>query len=264
MRESLARHFGAFKKAIRSLEQCYKAALKKPPALENLGPKLKVALYPDPRTYRSLETDSTVEFDYDNDDHKDRNAHMDANKLLFIGKQTDNDDHKIRNAHMDANKLLFIGKQTDNGERICIKFVRRYSRAAHEKCATLGIAPKLRGFQGIGAGWTMVVMDALDREYKTFDKNALPAGTRENIEDGLRKLHQAHVVHGDVRDVNIMIRKDGKPGFMLVDFDWAGIIEKVCYPANVNKKDIWRPDDVSDGALIKSEHDMAMFEHMFL
>jgi tRNA A-37 threonylcarbamoyl transferase component Bud32 len=109
----------------------------------------------------------------------------------------------------------------------------------------------------------MVIMDALDEEYKTFDKNALPATKRENIEAGLTKLHQAHYVHGDVRDVNIMVRQDGKPGFMLVDFDWAGIIGEVFYPANVNKKDVERPDDVSDGAPIKSEHDMAMLEYMF-
>ena len=111
----------------------------------------------------------------------------------------------------------------------------------------------------------MVVMNALDKEYKIFDKYSLPADTREHIEAELNELHRVHFVHGDVRDANmIMVRKDSEPGFMLVDFDWAGIIGEVCYPANVNKKDIWRPDDVSDGAMIKSEHDMAMLARMFL
>ena len=128
----------------------------------------------------------------------------------------------------------------------------------------MGIVPKLRGFQDIGAGWTMVVMNALDEEYKIFDKYSLPADTREHIEAELNELHRAHFVHGDVRDANIMVRKDSEPGFMLVDFDWVGIIGEVCYPANINKKDIWRPDDVSDGAMIKSEHDMAMLARMFL
>jgi hypothetical protein len=223
MRESLARHFGAFKKAIRSLEQCYKA-LENPAVLADLDPR-----FPDPRTYRSLETDCTVKFEYID--------------------------------QIDQHKLLFFGK-TDNGESICIKFVRRYSRAAHEKCATMGIAPNLRGFQGIGAGWTMVIMDALNEEYKTFNKNSLPADTRENMEAGLTELHQAHFVHGDVRDVNVMVRKDGKPGFMLVDFDWAGINGEVRYPANVNKE-LWRPEDVADGMPIRSEHDMMMLDRMF-
>ena len=225
MRESLARHFGAFKKAISLLEECYET-LENPALIEDLDPR-----FPDPRTYHSLETNSTVNFKY-------------------VGQ-------------MYAKRLLFLGK-TDNGERVCIKFVRRYSREAHEKCATLGFGPKLRGFEGIGAGWTMVVMDDLSEEYEPFDKNALDADTHEtDIRKGLNELHQAHFVHGDVRDANIMVRMDGDPGFMLVDFDWAGIIGEARYPANVNKVDFWRPDDVSDGMLIKAEHDMAMMNKIF-
>ena len=109
----------------------------------------------------------------------------------------------------------------------------------------------------------MVIMNALDEEYKIFDKKSLPVDTRENIEAGLNKLHQANFVHGDVRKANIMVRKDGKAGFMLVDFDWAGIVGEVRYPANINKVDFWRPDDVSDGMLIRFEHDIAMLENMF-
>jgi tRNA A-37 threonylcarbamoyl transferase component Bud32 len=37
-------------------------------------------------------------------------------------------------------------------------------------------------------------------------------------------LHQAGYVQGDIRDANIMVRKDGSLGFMLIDFDWAGEI----------------------------------------
>ncbi len=224
MRESLARHFGALKKAILSLEQCYDA-LTNSTLLENLDPQ-----FPDPHTYCSLETEATVNFKY------------------------------LR--QLDEKKLLFVG-ETDNRERICIKFVRRYSRAVHEKCAEMGIAPKLRGFEDIGAGWKTVIMDALDEEYKPFDKNILPADTGERIGERLVELHQANFVHGDVRDANIMVRKDGKPGFMLVDFDWSGIIGEVRYPININKVDLWRPDDVSDGLLIKSDHDMAMLDRIF-
>ncbi len=50
---------------------------------------------------------------------------------------------------------------------------------------------------------------------------------------------------------------------MLVDFDWSGIIVEARYPINVNKVDFWRPDDVSDGLLIKSDHDMAMLDRIF-
>ena len=81
----------------------------------------------------------------------------------------------------------------------------------------------------------MVVMNALDEEYKIFDKYSLPADTREHIEAELNELHRAHFVHGDVCDANIMVRKDSEPGFMLVDFDWVGIIGEVRYLTDINK-----------------------------
>ena len=221
MRESLARHFGAFRAAIQSLEDCY-GALRNRALLENLDSR-----FPDPRTYSSLDTNTTVKFKY---------------------------LHQI-----DEDKLLFIA-ETDNNERICIKFARWYSETVHLKCAEMGVAPKLRGFEYIGGGWVMVVMDALDREYISFDKETLPMDAEKFLRERLIELHQANFVHGDVRDLNIMVRKDGKP---LVDFDWSGKIGEVRYPMNVNKVDIWRPDEVTDGALINSDHDIAMFNHIF-
>ncbi|KAF8810349.1 hypothetical protein BYT27DRAFT_7253936 [Phlegmacium glaucopus] len=206
-RGSLARHLGAFKKAIRSLEECYEAALTNPTLLKNLNPQ-----FPDPCTYLSPATKTSVNFKY----------------LCQI----------------DEKRQLFIGEDRQWGEDL--------HQIPHEKCATMGIAPKLRGFEDIGAGWKMVIMDALDMEYKPFDKNVLPADTHEHIEAQLAQLHQAHFVHGDVRTVNVMIRKDGKPGFMLVDFDWSGVIGEVYYPMNVNKVDHWRPEDVSDALMYES------------
>ena len=76
----------------------------------------------------------------------------------------------------------------------------------------------------------MVIMDALDEEYK---EDALPVDTREHIRAGLVKLRQARQAHGDVRDINIMVRKDGKPGFMFVDFDWAGVVGKAHWRTTV-------------------------------
>jgi hypothetical protein len=74
---------------------------------------------------------------------------------------------------------------------------------------------------------------------------------RIHIRAGWVELHQAHFVHSDVRDVNMMVRKDGKPGFMLVDFDWAEVIDKVRYPANVNLNLKVDPGGVS---LVLSSH----------
>ena len=105
-----SRHFGALKKAIFSLEECYRA-------LTNTAFSKSRTQFPVPRTYRSLETTTPVNIKY---------------------------LHQI-----DEKELLFVG-ETGNGERICIEFVRRYSKAVHENCAEMGTAPKLRGFEDIG------------------------------------------------------------------------------------------------------------------
>src|ERR1700732_1646428 len=63
-------------------------------------------------------------------------------------------------AFLDEDKLIFRGR--DGGDDICIKFVRRYSKDAHLKCASLGFAPTLRGFQSIPGEWYMVIMDYID------------------------------------------------------------------------------------------------------
>lgn len=85
-----------------------------------------------------------------------------------------------------------------------------------------------------------------------------------NISAGLVKLHQAHFVHGDVRDVNMMVEKDGKPGFMLIDFDWAGVIGKDPLPwLSQFQQSGFLATRQSDGIPIKSRHDMAMLEEIF-
>ena len=80
----------------------------------------------------------------------------------------------------------------------------------------------------------MVIMDAFDDEYKDFDKDALSANTHEHIRAPLDELHEAHFVKSDVRNVNMVIRKDGKPGF-----DWAGVIGKAHYYVKVSISTKW-------------------------
>ena len=58
------------------------------------------------------------------------------------------------------DKLIFFGKS--DGIKVCVKFVTRYSKEAHIQCASMGIAPILRGFEALPGGWFMVVMDRID------------------------------------------------------------------------------------------------------
>jgi len=86
----------------------------------------------------------------------------------------------------------------------------------------------------------------------------------EPIKEKVVALHQQGYVHGDLRDTNLMVRKNGAPEMMLFDFDWAGEIGKVRYPINVNRgPHLKRPDGAYDGELITAEHDMEMLDIMF-
>ncbi|KAI9462714.1 hypothetical protein HD554DRAFT_2195842 [Boletus coccyginus] len=159
------------------------------------------------------------------------------------------------------DKLVFFATLPDMWE-VCIKFVRHYSKDAHEACASLGCAPKLHAFETLPGGWFMVVMDKLaPEEYTTLWEVTPTKQSFDSIKNYLVQLHQKGYVHGDVRDTNIMVSKrDGT--CMLVDFDWAGKIGDVQYPVNVSRDGIWRPSGAVDWQLILAEHDMAMLDHI--
>ena len=96
----------------------------------------------------------------------------------------------------------------------------------------MGFAPALKGFERVAGEWYMVAMDAIADNFGHVDKPS--ASLYEPIQEKVVALHQHGYVHGDLRDTNLMVRKNGAPEMMLFDFDWAGQIGKVRYPINVN------------------------------
>jgi hypothetical protein len=219
-------HLGALKKAIASLQTYYED-------LSKLGDTAKQNLdYPYQLHFKSLSDSSAHQFNY---------------KSKIEGK------------------LVFEAK-LENGDSACVKFVRRYSRDAHEECTRLGCAPTLRGFQCLPGGWfrVMVIMDFLDgKHYCPLDNSYLSEVLYKEMKT-LVRLHQAGFIHGDMRTVNTMVRKDESSKFILVDFDWAGKIEEAWYPPNVNTSPgLRRPHGAIDGELILAEHDLEMLKVMF-
>lgn len=107
----------------------------------------------------------------------------------------------------------------------------------------------------------MAIMDRLVG-YKSLadlpEKDHLPMSVFESIGNRLRTLHDRSMVHGDIRDSNIMIHRDNRTKFMIIDFDWAGTLGTVIYPPHVNYTEIRRPEDARDGLLIKAAHDQWM------
>lgn len=223
-----ARHLAALRKALRSLKEYYERPPYSDNRLADTIPATTVChIFPHLTSYQSSE--GAIEFEYE--------------------KQV-------------ADKLLFFGKTKPGGDPICIKFVRRYSKEAHEFCANRRFAPPLRAFSPIPGGWFVVVMDTLT-DYISLYNSPMPRTSSvfgelyKRLEEFLKDFHTAGFVHGDIRDTNIMISPDGRD-IKLVDFDWAG--SDRCYPYNVNTDDIWRPGDVQGLAVIKPCHDVQMLE----
>ena len=220
----------AFRKALRTLEAYY-THLSREPVNQSHD-----ILFPYPAEFKSLEDESTQTICY-------------TKQFGEAG---------------DKEKLIFFGTLAGNpAVRICIKFARRYSKEAHLHCAGLGFAPKLQGFEALPGGWYMIVMDHLVDYDVLADLPAterLPRCVVEAIRTQLKTLHARQMVHGDIRDTNILVRKDDRTKFMIVNFEWGGVEDVTRYPPYVNYTDIWRPRDARDGRPIKAAHDLEMLD----
>jgi hypothetical protein len=218
-----ARHFGALRNVLRSLEQCYDKELSNKAPLTQTIPNLT---FPYPLSYTCINTSSICHFRY--------------------------------LSHMDDAQLLFSAK-TANDEKICIKFVHHYSKDVHRFCVSKGFALTLKGFEELPGGWHMLVMEMIGEDYCCLLDFAAPYAHYDDIMGKLASLHQENYVHGDVCSTNIMVKKDGNHGFKLMDFDWSGRIGEVRYPMNVYQGlRLWRPQGAEDGKLIKADHDIDM------
>ena len=89
------------------------------------------------------------------------------------------------------------------------------------------------------------------------------------VQQALVELHREGFVHGDLREANIMVKRDGVDSeglhdIILVDFDWAGKEGSVRYPSNITLNHILlpRPDDVERGGPIAAAHDDQMLKFL--
>lgn len=221
MRKMTARYLGAFRVAFRTLEDYY--------TQEVFSPTLSDPRFPWYRDYTDLDTQT---------------------------------ERRISYTSQVDDKLVFFASV--GNRKVCVKFPNSYSQEAHIKAFELGVAPKLLGFRPIPSDWFIVVMERLEKPYTTLrdaiqlDPEILET-LRPRISQKLSLLHQAGLVHGDVRSTNIMVRPDTLE-FKFIDFDWAGEIGQVVYPMNLNNADIPRPQGVEDGQLVLAEHDIQMVD----
>ena len=238
LRRTAARFFGAAKSAILSLKNYYEFELPRLLAHKPLIPPNPRFLYPN--TYRLLENPDLLQY------------------FRYTGKHVEPGQGK-----WDISRRLLYFAEAAEGipKNLCIKFVRRYGKEADQHCAQRLIAPALYGLEALHGGWYMIVMEAIDlQKYSLLCDMRLQDKQRKRIRDKLldclRSLHNDGMVHGDIRDTNLLVGPDDN--IKLIDFDWAGQFGEVRYPMNINRSTVVRPPTVFDGELVTPEHDCDM------
>ncbi|KAL5537290.1 hypothetical protein ACEPAF_1113 [Sanghuangporus sanghuang] len=222
-RDAIASVWNAFKETIRNLESYYDT-LVDPPITINLT-------FPYPTSYVD-ETDQVVNFTY--------------------------------LSRIEGNLVFTAQTNGDPKEKICIKFTRRYSETAHRLLADHGYTPQLRRVVPRPGNWLQVVMDYSN--YAPLSDAHLNSDEQEKVRSSVQRivqvLHKNDIVHGDIREVNILIDKETL-SVQLIDFDWAGTDGQARYPRQINTKSVRRPHGASDGKLITKEHDTKMVDFLF-
>ncbi|KAH8981904.1 hypothetical protein EDB86DRAFT_2973436 [Lactarius hatsudake] len=122
-------------------------------------------------------------------------------------------------------RLLYKAKRPGIDELIFIKFVRRYSIDLHHFCAKAGHAPSILGYERLPGGWFGVAMEYVKPD-TSITESTHRVRWKQELENLMESFHTKNLVHGDLRDVNIICRGDS---VMLLDFDWGGKVGEASY-----------------------------------
>ncbi|KDR67624.1 hypothetical protein GALMADRAFT_146913 [Galerina marginata CBS 339.88] len=145
-------------------------------------------------------------------------------RLRKWGSLTEYLSFQILGFHPDRQnyRLLFLAETTGpEKQTIVVKFAREYSLELHAFCAQRGYAPRILGFERlpgwrnaiatehVASGVTITSSSGLDTHRNMWTKELL-----ELVDD----YHAEGLVHGDLRDVNVIYNNQN---VMLLDFDWG-------------------------------------------
>lgn len=153
---------------------------------------------------------------------------------------SESDDHlhfEIQSFFQDREsyRLLYVA-ETQQRQSILIKFTPWYSILLHDICARSGHAPQVLAFERLPGGWYAVAMEYVKSAVSITQSTQFAAhGDRwaNELCELMDKFHSEGLVHGDLRDANILCKDDS---VMLIDFDWGGTDGTVSYPtADLNK-----------------------------
>jgi serine/threonine protein kinase len=167
-----------------------------------------------------------------------------------------------------VNRGLYPGdkyiaqKTTPKGDISIIKFVPRYGRHVHEFLANIGGAPRvLRYDSETYHDFIMIEMECFRNDritlsdyFQKFPNKGDDALTTvfENLASLVARLHDNGMVHGDLREDNIVV--DTRDfSVVLLDFDWSGLEGTARYPFQLNLDIDWEAP-VKLGGLVQKKH----------
>ena len=181
------------------------------------------------------------------------------------------DDKKVEFTYeswMSSSKSMCTATISDMNIDIIVKFTKNYCGDAHRLCASEGLAPQLFCVdRKIVPGWTMIIMENI-KEAKplhetTFNLKKDQDQVFQDIQQAISLLHHNNLVFADLRPNNILVyEKDQLKRAMLVDFDWAGVAGRDCYPLFMNHENIDWPAGAEDGKVLQKKHDEVWLERL--
>ncbi|KAG6850081.1 hypothetical protein H0H93_001214 [Arthromyces matolae] len=162
---------------------------------------------------------------------------------------------QMRYPDIEGRRWLYIATTSDPAfPKILIKFTRQYSLELHEFCASRDMAPRILGFQQLPGEWQAIAMQYISTGVPITLSTQLES-CRERWTSELTNLvkcfHDQELVHGDLRDANIICDEKGR--LYIVDYDWGGKEGHAFYPTpNLNRELL---DGRMGGDLKISKHD---------
>jgi hypothetical protein len=156
----------------------------------------------------------------------------------------------------NEKRFLYLAKMQNN--YVIVKFTRRYSTDLHQFCANRGHAPKLLGYGTVPGGWHVVLMELVDRDISKTLAHYAPTHLDRWEEDLTRLVEEFHgvgLVHGDLRDANLIVRRGEPERIILVDYDWGGKHGDVSFPSRHLHEDLTEGEGELESLEITKEHD---------
>jgi len=137
-----------------------------------------------------------------------------------------------RHPPLSDHRFLYIAETTPDRETILLKFTRRYSIELHEFCASRHHAPRIVGFQSLPGDWLVIAMQYLSSYVSPSqgDQTIIDCFCEKwiiDLQDLTQAFHKSNLVHGDLREPNILCNEEQ---LVLLDFHWGGKAGEVYYP----------------------------------